>query len=327
MSNVTEIRHTADHFLIAALLPCCADFRYARIAATSYFQQVSVMGAKSLLAIAGVAVMTLVGLIYVAATWESPQGTTTIVVPAPVTTPTPEPVRQIPSAPVIATPDPVVEVVEAIPATPTPAPVQATPAPVIEVVELPSLNDSDGWLLSRLRALQNGMNLAGLLVDSQLIRTVVVYVDNVARGELPDTNLPYRAMQQEMPVRNLDDNLFEMDEAAHHRFDRALGILLAMDSEQLMGLYRMTSPLFQQAYTELGYRDVRFDTVLRRAIMTVLQYEDIPGPYQLVKPSVMYLYADSTLEALPDVQKQLIRLGPENTEKLKTKLREILQQL
>jgi len=36
----------------------------------------------------------------------------------------------------------------------------------------------------------------------------------------------------------------------------------------------------------------------------------------------MFLYADSSIENLNNVNKQLVRIGPENTEKLKAKLRE-----
>jgi hypothetical protein len=39
------------------------------------------------------------------------------------------------------------------------------------------------------------------------------------------------------------------------------------------------------------------------------------------------LYADASIENLQEVHKQLIRIGPENTEQLKAKLRQILIQL
>jgi hypothetical protein len=85
--------------------------------------------------------------------------------------------------------------------------------------------------------------------------------------------------------------------------------------------------LFHQADAESGVRDAIIDCTLRTAINNVLRTSDIEGPYQLVKPSVMYLYADASIENLQEVHKQLIRLGPENTEKLKDKLREFLARL
>jgi hypothetical protein len=94
-----------------------------------------------------------------------------------------------------------------------------------------------------------------------------------------------------------------------------------------MLLYRTVSPLLQQAYAEIGFRDVNFDDTLRTAINRVLSVSEVPGPYQLVKPSVMFLYADASIENLSAVNKQLIRLGPDNSAKVKTKLRQFLAQL
>jgi hypothetical protein len=41
----------------------------------------------------------------------------------------------------------------------------------------------------------------------------------------------------------------------------------------------------------------------------------------------MYLYADSRIENLPAVNKQLIRLGPENAAKLQDQLRQFVLEL
>ena len=94
-----------------------------------------------------------------------------------------------------------------------------------------------------------------------------------------------------------------------------------------MILYRTLQPVFQQAYAEIGSRNVNFDDTLRSAINAVLRSSNVEGPYQLVKPSVMFLYADASIENMEEMQKQLIRIGPENTEKLKAKLRQFSEQL
>jgi len=196
-----------------------------------------------------------------------------------------------------------------------------------EVVQLPALGNSDSFITERLQQFSNGAALLSYLVDGQLVRRFVVLVDNISQGNLPQVNLPYRNIAGEFPVRTIDDNLFELDEAGFRRFDRAVDTLVAIDTEQAMMLYRLASPLFQQAYAELGYGDVSFDSTLRRAIRNVLATDEVEGPLQLVKPSVMYLYADSETEGLSDIQKQMIRIGPDNSEKVKTKLRQVLQQL
>ncbi|CAN0536479.1 unnamed protein product, partial [Scytosiphon promiscuus] len=172
--------------------------------------------------------------------------------------------------------------------------------------QLPSLNDSDSFVFERLRALSNGAAVISMLADEQLVRSIVVYVDNISRGEFPQTGLPYKRLQQEMPVRNIDENLFVMEASAHERFDQIIDTFVAVDTAQAMALYRTLQPLFQQAYAEIGYRNVDFSDTLRTAINTVLRSPTREGPFQLVKPSVMYLFADANIENMAEVQKQLI---------------------
>jgi len=284
--------------------------------------------------VAAIAVFTLLYLVYLAATFEAPTGTTTVIVPAtavqsvaepaPVITPTLPQTRLQPR-----------EEPPAVAATPViiDAPVEVEiAAPILEdlptaLVELPSLNDSDDFVFEGLRALQNGAALIRVLADEQLIRSIVVFVDNISRGEFPQTSLPYQRIEQEMSVRNIDENLFVMEANAHDRFNQLIDTFVAVDTDQAMTLYRTLQPLFQQAYAEIGSRNVNFDDTLRSAINAVLRSPNTEGPYQLVKPSVMFLYADASIENREEMQKQLIRIGPENTEKLKAKLRQFSEQL
>jgi hypothetical protein len=284
--------------------------------------------------VAAIAVFTLLYLVYLAATFEAPTGTTTVIVPATAVQSVAEP------APVITPTLPQTRLQPqdeppAVAATPViiDAPVEvAIAAPIVEdlptaLVELPSLNDSDDFVLEGLRALQNGAALIRVLADEQLIRSIVVFVDNISRGEFPQTSLPYKRIEQEMSVRNIDENLFVMEANAHERFNQLIDTFVAVDTDQAMILYRTLQPLFQQAYAEIGSRNVNFDDTLRSAINAVRRSPNAEGPYQLVKPSVMFLYADASIENMEEMQKQLIRIGPENTEKLKAKLRQFSEQL
>ncbi|MBL4573250.1 MAG: DUF3014 domain-containing protein [Gammaproteobacteria bacterium] len=292
------------------------------------------MSKLGLWVVAGIAVFTLLYLVYLAATFEAPTGTTTVIVPAtsmqsvvepaPVITLTlPQTRLQSPEEPpaVAATPviiDAPVEVEIAVPV------VEGLPG---EFIELPSLNDSDDFVFEGLRALQNGAALIRVLADEQLIRSIVVFVDNINRGEFPQTSLPYKRIEPAMSVRNIDANLYVMEAAAHERFNQLIDTFVAVDTDQAMILYRTLQPLFQQAYAEIGSRNVDFDDTLRSAINAVLRSPNVEGPYQLVKPSVMFLYADASIENMEEMRKQLIRIGPQNTEKLKAKLRQFSEKL
>ena len=305
------------------------------------------MAKSGLFVIAAVAILTLFSLVYFALTVDSPEGTTTLVIEPPVSVvensptlshspatstqpnsplpqirlqPQREPASVAISEPEIATLPEEVEQVE------------LTPEPELDeyetnVIELPNLTDSDPFVFETLQTLQNGVALVDALAEDQIVRKFVVFVENISRGEFPQTGLPYKGLGQEMPVGEIDDNLFVMDQVAHSRFDQVVGTFVETETDAAVIIYRMLSPLFQQAYAEIGFRNVSFDETLRSAINNVLRTTNMEGPYQLVKPSVMYLYADSSIENLAEVHKQLLRIGPDNTSALKAKLREFLTRL
>ena len=309
------------------------------------------MPKSGVLVIAAVAVLTLLSLVYFALTIDTPEGTTTLIIEPPV--------RVIEDMPVVAPTSisatqpnsplpqirlqpqqepPVVAVAEAEIAI---LPEEVTlPEPESEletesldeeeqvnVVELPSLTESDSFVFESLRTLQNGIALVDLLAEDQIVRKFVVFVENISREEFPQTGLPYRGLGQEMSVSEVDENLFVMEQIAHSRFDQVVKTFVEIDIDAAMTIYRTLSPLFQQAYAEIGFRNVSFDDTLRSAINNVLRTTNMEGPYQLVKPSVMYLYADASIENLLEVHKQLLRIGPDNTSLLKAKLREFLVQI
>lgn len=305
------------------------------------------MSKTGLLLIVGVAVLSLLGLVYLAATWEAPEGTTTVVIEPPVQ-PDTRPAADDPDAPGGSREDnsilPRIRIQpQAEPPAPAAEPTIAEPpvevaagepepeivdnTPEAPVVQLPSLNASDMFVFNELRGLENGAAVVRLLAEDQIVRKFVVLVENISRGSFPQTGLPYKPLGVEMPVRDIDDNLFVMEEAAHARFDQVVDTFVSLDPDAAMALYRLLSPLFQQAYAEIGFRDSSFDATLRTAINNVLNTEEIEGPFQLVKPSVMYLYADASIENLQEVHKQLIRMGPENTARLKARLQEFLERL
>ncbi|MDB9789219.1 DUF3014 domain-containing protein [Gammaproteobacteria bacterium] len=282
------------------------------------------MSKAGIWSIAAIAVCTFLYLVYLAVAFEPPRGTTTVILPTPaaeieVIEPRPVPTRITPSTPAAAA---------SVEVEPMVVDVVEVEAPVAEAaVDLPRLNDSDSFLVEKISELPSGTSLLSYLVDEQLVRRAVVLVENISRGQYPQTALPYKPIVEEMQVSSDDGRLFTMEAASYTRFDAAVAAFVALDTEQTVGLYRLLSPLLQQAYAEIGFRDAEFEQALIKAIDAVLSAPEIEGPFQLVKPSVMYLYADTRLEELANMNKQLIRLGPENSARLKAKLREFKQAL
>ena len=282
------------------------------------------MSKAGIWSIAAIAVCTFLYLVYLAVAFEPPRGTTTVILPTPaaeieVIEPRPVPTRITPPTPAAAA---------SVEVEPIVVDVVEVEAPVAEAaVDLPRLNDSDSFVAEKISELSSGTSLLSYLVDEQLVRRAVVLVENISRGQYPQTALPYKPIVEEMQVSSDDGRLFTMEAASYTRFDAAVAAFVALDTEQAVGLYRLLSPLLQQAYAEIGFRDAEFEQALIKAIDAVLSAPEIEGPFQLVKPSVMYLYADTRLEELANMNKQLIRLGPENSARLKAKLREFKQAL
>ncbi len=282
------------------------------------------MSKAGIWSIAAIAVCTFLYLVYLAVAFEPPRGTTTVILPTPaaeieVIEPRLVPTRITPSTPAAAA---------SVEVEPIVVDVVEVEAPVAEAaVDLPRLNDSDSFVAEKISELSSGTSLLGYLVDEQLVRRAVVLVENISRGQYPQTALPYKPIVEDMQVSSDDGRLFTMEAASYTRFDAAVAAFVALDTEQTVGLYRLLSPLLQQAYAEIGFRDAEFEQALIKAIDAVLSAPEIEGPFQLVKPSVMYLYADTRLEELANMNKQLIRLGPENSARLKAKLREFKQAL
>ena len=267
-----------------------------------------------------IAVLSLIGilfLVYLGLTFEAPEGTRTVEIDRPVPRPVTPVTPPAPLDPVDAEPVAIQEV--APPPAPAPIPdLQETIEP--EAEPLPSLNDSDSAVLAGLASVELGASLLRLIAPDDIIRKFVVFTYNVAQGELPQVEYPLRDVSGELVVEEIDTNLYEMAPATFRRFDGMVDTLVGLEPEQAMTVYRALRPLFQEAYAELGLGSGNFDEVLVQAIDQIMMADTATGPFQLIKPSVMYLYAEGRIEDMSPVEKQLLRLGPENTEKLKGRL-------
>jgi hypothetical protein len=73
----------------------------------------------------------------------------------------------------------------------------------------------------------------------------------------------------------------------------------------------------------LGYPDRDFQDNVFRAIKVMLHAPVVEGEIEVEEGIVSYRMVDDHLEDLNEVQKHLIRMGPQNTQKIQAKLREM----
>lgn len=207
-------------------------------------------------------------------------------------------------------------------------PVTATPEelkrtePLIEAEKpLPQLKQSDASMAEILAKLFNDQKLDRFFVLDHFIERFVVMVDNLPRPQLPATHRPLKKTPGNFLAEGQREQL-TIAPANYKRYTPLIKTLAALDSAQIVAVYKRLYPLFQQAYRELGYPKAYFNDRLVEVIDHLLVTPQSTGPIYLTQPKALYLYADPDLEALSAGRKILLRCGPENAARIKTLLHE-----
>ena len=198
--------------------------------------------------------------------------------------------------------------------------------PQVQVEPLPTLSNSDGYVHKKTVEIADGMKIEPLLVEKDLVRHFVVFVDNLAQGELARKVSPLKAPDRIFTVSDITNKTY-LNPDSYHRYDLYANFVANLDEQQLAATYKELTPLLEEAFEELGYGDMSFNQRLLQAIDIMLAAPVIEQPIELDGVSVNYQFVDPQLEALPNAQKLLLRMGPENTKKVKAALRKLKKYL
>lgn len=245
--------------------------------------------------------------------------------------PEPQPVNLLPpelSEPQPAEPEQAPEPeAETIAAEPEPVAVEPRTEPVAVAPEpmIPPLDESDAEVKQRLLALDWKPGLAGLFITENMLRSFAVQVDNIAQGQLTKGYRLLQPLEQKFSLP--DDAPMQLEQSSFSRYTPYIQLLESVEPAQMVKLFNRYEPLLQQAYAEQGYPDELFKNKLIAAIDMLLATPEVSYPLALKRPSVVYEFADPTLEQLPAAQKQMLRLGPDNQRRVKVLLRQYRQLL
>lgn len=222
--------------------------------------------------------------------------------------------------PVVQEPEPVVpEVSETVELEPEPVPVPE-PEPT---KPLPTLSDSSVAVIDELKAQEQ--NIAPIQGE-QIIRDTVVFVDNLRQGVVIRDKAVIEPPKGQFRVLEQNGKVY-IDPRSYDRYNTIVDWFVSLDSTVLAELFTRYKPLSQSALAEVGYPDENPKHVLLDAIDVLLSTPSVGTVIELNDDSVMYRYADPTLEALPAAQKQMLRMGPDNIRRVKLKLEELQQAL
>jgi len=196
-----------------------------------------------------------------------------------------------------------------------PLPTEGRPA------ALPALNDSDQVVRDSLAGVLGRSPVEEFLVPQNIVRHIVVTVDNLPRHKLAPELRPVKATPGQT-VTSTQGDITTLSDASFERYAPLVHVVQAADVKALAVVYERLYPLFQQAYEDLGYPGKYFNDRLVEVIDHLLQTPEVAAPIQLTQPKVFWEYADPALESRSAGQKLLIRMGPANARVIKAKLRE-----
>ncbi|MFT7684753.1 MAG: hypothetical protein ACI9FB_000094 [Candidatus Azotimanducaceae bacterium] len=190
---------------------------------------------------------------------------------------------------------------------------------------LPRLNDSDQLIRESVVSITRHEGINAWLSPDELTRKAVVFIDNVASGRIVKQTVAVMAPLEEFKVKQISEKVFIVED--YSRYDTVTNVVTSIEARRLAELYVLLKPLFKEAYGELGNPNANFDDTIFRAIGRLLETPVLTEPPRLVRPVVLYEYEEERLENLSAAQKQLLRMGPKNTQAIQNKLSEIAIEL
>ena len=195
-----------------------------------------------------------------------------------------------------------------------------------ELVDLPALDDSDAYFGLALADLL-GADIEAMLVDSGLIEKFVTTIDNLPRADVAERIRPVTPASGTFQVDELDRDTYTIHPDNFERYVPMVDMLTAADTDALAETYQRFYPLLQQAYINLGYPDGYLNDRVIEVIDHLLDAPDPARPIRLVRPHVLYQYADPELESLSSGQKLMLRTGGQHAVAIKRLLRELRAEL
>ncbi len=199
-------------------------------------------------------------------------------------------------------------------------PLGGTPADVA----VPPLDQSDALVRQLVQQLTSHPTITSWLATDGLIRNFTVVIANIADDMTPSRHL--RALRPNGTfVTTMNGGRMVIDAATYRRFDSFAAAAASVDPAGAARLYSTLKPRIEEAYRDLGHPDASVDKAVETAIVELLRTPVIDGPIAVGPGSkgIGFVYADANLEGLTTPQKQLVRMGPENTRTIQHALRSI----
>jgi len=207
----------------------------------------------------------------------------------------------------------------------SPVAVTGTEAPIDKPgeppVNLPPLDRMDGFLRPLLSALSSRPELARWLATDDLLGQLASAIDQAAAGASPARD--FKVIKPASPfVAGGRGVRRTIDPAGYRRYDGLVQTVTSIDASNVAKIYKTIRPRLNEAYRRMGNPTSDVDNALRKAIDTLLDTPVVKDPIPVIEDGKAgWAYADDELEGLLPTQKQLLRMGSANVDRLLVWLR------
>ncbi len=190
---------------------------------------------------------------------------------------------------------------------------------------LPSLKESDEFIYDKLTELSP--ELAKLLKTDRQIPKIILIINDFSQGQRLHKHMRWLNLDEPFIAKEDPQGLY-LPSKSYQRYNAFAEAIDSINVHDFLALYQKIRPLCQEVFAQFGYPDnYRLEDLIKKAGAEILSAPVVETRIALVKPSVLYQFADKDLEALSPVQKQMLRMGPQNTRIIQNKLRLLIEAL
>ena len=208
----------------------------------------------------------------------------------------------------------------------TPLAVTGTEAPIDKPspeppANLPPLDRMDGYLRPLLSALSSRPELARWLATDDLLGQLASAIDRASAGASPARD--FKVVKPATPfVAGGRGARRTIDPASYRRYDGLVQTVTSIDASSVAKIYKTIRPRLNEAYHRMGNPTSDVDNALRKTIDILLDTPVVKDPVPIIEDGKAgWAYADDELEGLLPTQKQLLRMGSANVDRLLVWLR------
>ena len=200
--------------------------------------------------------------------------------------------------------------------------VEPPPAPL---PPLPPLGQSDAAVAGEVGGCVDGLAPAWV-AQEDLLRRAATVLSGAAAGRVPRRQLAFMAITG--PFEVVERNgVAHLDPGSYRRYERFVDIVTCVPPGRAVDVIDRFEPLLTEALAALGDGGPDVRARVQALLERVLSVPIPSGFVPLTRPNVLYEYADPSLEALDDFQKQLLRMGPANLARLQDYARAVRKEL